>query len=328
PTYEVEPAATEFETAKMRFSYSSLVTPDSVFEYDMQTHQRTLLKEQEIPSGYDRSLYTTERLWATASDGVRVPISIVYPKDFPRDGTGALYLTGYGSYGISIDAEFGPSRLSLLERGVAFAIAHIRGGADMGEHWKDDGKLDHKLNTFTDFIACAEHLIADGFTSPQHLAISGRSAGGLLISAVLNMRPDLFAVAVADVPFVDVLNTMLDRSIPLTVGEYEEWGDPNDPKFFDYMARYSPYDNVHATDYPNILVTGGLNDPRVQYWEPAKWVAKLRATKTDGNTLLLKTEMAGHGGPSGRYEHLKELALKYAFVLDRLGIEQPAQDLR
>ena len=311
----------EFNTDTIRFTYTSLVTPNSVFDYNMTTHQRELKKQTEVLGGYDPSQYSSERIFATASDGTRVPISLVYRKDMQRDGKSPMLLTGYGSYGSSNDPRFSSNVLSLLDRGFVYGIAHIRGGGDLGRPWYEDGKLLQKRNTFTDFIACAHHLIAKGYTSSDRLVITGGSAGGLLMGAVANMRPDLFAGVVARVPFVDVINTMLDASIPLTVIEYEEWGNPNDKTFFDYILSYSPYDNVEAKDYPNLLITAGLNDPRVQYWEPAKWTAKLRTMKTDDNRLLLKTNMgAGHGGASGRYDALKERAFQYAFVLDVVGI--------
>jgi oligopeptidase B len=314
----------EFDTNLLRFHYSSLVTPASVFDYNMDTHERQLIKQQEIPSGYDASLYNSERIHALAPDGVQVPISLVYRRDkFARDGRSPMLLYGYGSYGISIDPEFRSERLSLIDRGFVFAIAHIRGGMDMGKPWHEDGRLLKKKNTFTDFIACAEHLIANRYTSSDRLAIAGRSAGGLLMGAVVNMRPDLFRAVIAAVPFVDSLNTALDPTLPLTVGEYEEFGNPADPQFYHYMKSYAPYENVEAKPYPAILVLAGLNDPRVSYWEPAKWVAKLRATKTDNNVLLLKTNMsAGHFGESGRYEHLKETAFEYAFLLDQVKVRE------
>ncbi len=311
----------EFDTKVLRFSYMSLVTPRSVFDYNMETRTRKLKKQQEVLGGYDPAEYASERIFATAPDGVRVPISLVYRKGLVRDGKSSMLLAGYGSYGASFDPYFSSDRLSLLDRGLIFAIAHIRGGGDLGRPWYEDGKLLNKRNTFTDFIACAEHLIAQGYTSSDGLLITGGSAGGLLMGAVINMRPDLFKAVVARVPFVDVINTMLDSSIPLTVTEFEEWGNPKEKSFYDYMMAYSPYDNVAAKDYPNLLVTAGLNDPRVQYWEPAKWTARLRVLKTDNNRLLLKTNMgAGHGGASGRYDRLKERAFQYAFMLDVLGI--------
>ena len=311
----------EFNTFILRYVYESLTTPESVYDYDMETAQRVLMKQDEILGGYDPSLYMAERIFATAEDGTQVPISLVYRMDLFEPGTNPVYLMGYGSYGASMDPWFSSSRLSLLDRGFVYAIAHVRGGGEMGEAWKDGGRLLNKINTFTDFIACAEHLVAQRYAAVDKVVAEGGSAGGLLIGAVLNMRPDLFAVAVADVPFVDVLNTMLDESIPLTVGEYDEWGDPHEKEYYDYMKSYSPYDNVTQQSYPDILITASLNDQRVQYWESAKWAAKLRASKTDGNLLLLRMTMeAGHGGVSGRYERYREWAFEYAFVLDRLGI--------
>ena len=309
----------EFNTTKFRFSYSSMITPSSVFDYDLVTGERELKKEMEILGGYDRTLYASERLAATASDGTKVPISLIYKKGTKQDGSAPLWLTGYGSYGYSYPVTFSSIRLSLLDRGYVVAIAHIRGGQEMGRKWYEDGKFLNKKNTFTDFIACAEHLIAEKWTQSDRLVISGGSAGGLLMGAVVNLRPDLFKAVIANVPFVDVLTTILDESLPLTVIEWEEWGNPNDPQYYDYIKSYSPYDNVTAQDYPAMLITAGLNDPRVKYWEPAKWTAKLRELKTDHNLLLLKTNMsAGHGGASGRYEYLEEIAFEYAFVLDRL----------
>ncbi|MGK7935909.1 MAG: S9 family peptidase [Xenococcaceae cyanobacterium] len=311
----------EFDTTKFRFSYSSMITPSSVFDYDFETEARELKKETEVLGGYDRTLYASERLTATTTDGTKVPISLVYKKGIERDGSNPLWLTGYGSYGYSYPVYFSSLRLSLLERGFVFAIAHIRGGEEMGRKWYEDGKFLSKKNTFTDFIACAEHLIAEKWTSSDHLVISGGSAGGLLMGAVINLRPDLVKAVVADVPFVDVLTSILDTSLPLTILEWEEWGNPNEEEYYDYIKSYSPYDNVTAKDYPALLITAGLNDSRVKYWEPAKWTAKLRELKTDNNILLLKTNMsAGHGGASGRYESLKEIALEYAFVLDRLNL--------
>lgn len=313
-------ANAEFNTSSLRFEYSSLVTPASVYDYDMETRTRVLRKQQEVLGGYDPSRYRSERLYARAADGVEIPISLVYRDDFKLDGTGPMLLYGYGSYGISIDPSFSSDRLSLLDRGFAFAIAHIRGGGDLGKPWHDAGKMLKKMNTFTDFTTCAEHLIAHRYTSADRLSIHGRSAGGLLMGAVINMRPDLFAAVIAGVPFVDSLNTALDATLPLTVGEYEEFGDPNQREFYQYMKSYAPYENVRAQNYPAILITAGLNDPRVSYWEPAKWAAKLRALKTDDNVLLLKTNMgSGHFGASGRYEYLKERAFEYAFLLDVMG---------
>ena len=311
----------EFETTKFRFGYSSLTTPSSVFDYDLTTGERELKKETEVLGGYDRSLYKSERLTAIAPDGTEVPISLVYKQGIERDGSNPLWLTGYGSYGYSYPIDFSSIRLSLLDRGMVYAIAHIRGGEEMGRKWYEDGKFLKKKNTFTDFIACAEHLIAEKWTNSDRLVISGGSAGGLLMGAVVNERPDLFEVVVADVPFVDVLTTILDTSLPLTVLEWEEWGNPNEAQYYEYIKSYSPYDNVTAKEYPAMLITAGLNDSRVKYWEPAKWTAKLRELKTDNNLLLLKTNMsAGHGGASGRYEYLQEIAFEYAFVLDRLNL--------
>ena len=310
----------EFHSHVLRYGYTSLVTPSSVFDFDMNTKERTLRKQQPVLGGYDPDQYKTRRLWAKAKDGTQIPISIVHRKDRPQGAPVLLY--GYGSYESSTDPSFSSLRLSLLDRGFAFAIAHIRGGGEMGRRWYTDGKYLAKKNTFTDFIAAAEHLVKTGWTQPETLAIRGGSAGGLLMGAVVNLRPDLFGAVVAQVPFVDALNTILDPSLPLTVIEWEEWGNPVESKeYYDYMKSYAPYENVEAKDYPPMLVTAGLNDPRVSYWEPAKWVAKLRTTKTDSNRLLLKTEMgAGHGGPSGRYDAWKEEALVYAFLLDTFGL--------
>ncbi len=307
----------EFDTAIFRFSYTSMVTPNSVVDYDLVARTWTVLKQTEVLGGYDPAGYRSERLFATAPDGVRVPVSLVYRMPLARDGARPLLLQGYGSYGYSFDPAFSSNLLSLLDRGWVVGIAHIRGGEEMGRAWYEDGKLLRKRNTFTDFIAAAEHLVAQGYTSPDRLAINGGSAGGLLMGAVTNLRPDLFKAVVAEVPFVDVVNTMLDATLPLTVIEYDEWGNPNDPAYYEYIRSYSPYDNVTSKDYPNILVTAGLNDPRVAYWEPAKWTARLRTRKTDQNRLVLRTNMgAGHGGASGRYDYLREVAFKYAFLLD------------
>jgi oligopeptidase B len=288
----------------------------------MRTRERTLVKEQPVRGGYDRTDYVTERLWATAPDGVRVPISLVRKRDVERSGDSPALLYGYGAYEASNDPMFDPVRLSMLERGFVYAIAHVRGGGELGRGWYEDGKFLNKTNTFTDFVACATHLVDQGYTSPARLAIRGRSAGGLLIGAVLNARPDLFACAVAQVPFVDVVTTMLDETVPLTVTEFEEWGNPNDLEYYEYMKAYSPYDNIRDADYPAMLVTAGLNDPRVAYWEPAKWVAKLRAARPEGaRQLLMQTEMSsGHSGPSGRYESWREEAFITAFVLSRLHL--------
>lgn len=329
PVYSVNLAGNaEYNTPLVRFTYTSLVTPASVFDYDTATRQRELKKQIEVP-GYDPSLYQCERIEAQAPDGVRVPISLVYRKHLAhgaasaRETNSPMLLYGYGAYGISLDPAFSSDRLSLLDRGMIYAIAHVRGGGDLGKPWHEDGRLLKKRNTFTDFIACAEALIEQGYTSPDRLAMEGRSAGGLLVGAVLNMRPDLFSVALAGVPFVDALNSMLDATLPLTVGEYEEWGDPSDELFYDEIKSYAPYENVRAQAYPAMLITAGLNDPRVAYWEPAKWAARLRALKQDDRALLLKTNMgSGHFGSSGRYEYLKEIAFNYAFLLDALGLEK------
>jgi oligopeptidase B len=307
----------EFDTRVVRYGYSSLVTPSSVYDYDLVTGERTLLKQQPVLGGYDPSLYTTERSWAPAPDGTLVPVSLVYRSDRARDG-GPAVLYGYGSYEISVDPQFSPIRLSLLDRGFVFAIAHIRGGGDLGRLWYEHGKFLEKRNTFTDFVAVAEHLIDQGYTSAQTLIARGGSAGGLLMGAVVNLRPDLFAGIVAEVPFVDSLTTMLDPSLPLTVHEYEEWGNPEDPQYYEYMKSYAPYDNVQPARYPQMLVTAGLNDPRVSYWEPAKWVQKLRENNRGDSTILLKTEMgAGHMGPSGRYNAWRDEAFVYAFMFER-----------
>lgn len=307
----------EFHTPWLRFGYNSLVKPSSVFDYHMHTQERKLLKQQEIVGGYTESDYESARIWAKAEDETLVPISLVYKRDlFQADGSNPLLLYAYGSYGFSMDAYFSSSRLSLLDRGFVFAIAHIRGGEDLGRHWYEDGKLLKKKNTFSDFIACAKHLVQQKYTQPQHLYAMGGSAGGLLMGAVMNMQPDLFHGVIAAVPFVDVVTTMLDESIPLTTGEFNEWGNPKNKEYYDYMLSYSPYDNVEKKNYPNLLVTSGLHDSQVQYWEPTKWVAKLRELKTDENLVLLYTNMeAGHGGASGRFKALKEMALEYAFLL-------------
>jgi oligopeptidase B len=320
PVYAAFPGENrEFETDLLRFRYTSLVTPVSDVDYDVRTGTR-LVRKQDPVVGYEPDRYATERRWATAPDGERVPISLVYRRDRPKQAGPAL-LTGYGSYEASSDPGFSAARVSLLDRGFVVAIAHVRGGGELGRRWYEQGKLERKRNTFTDFVACAEHLVAEGWTSPRLLAARGGSAGGLLMGAVLNLRPDLFGAVVAEVPFVDVVTTMLDESLPLTVIEWEEWGNPNDPKVYEAMKAYSPYDNVEAKEYPALLVTAGLNDSRVAYWEPAKWVAKLRATKTDSNPLLLRTRMGtGHAGPSGRYERWREEAFVYAFILDALGV--------
>ena len=305
----------------LRYVYQSLTTPRSVFDYDPATREKTLRKQDQVLGGFDSADYRTERLRAVASDGTEVPVSVVYRPDLrPAEGGSPLLLYGYGSYGASMDAGFSSLRLSLLDRGFVYAIAHIRGGEEMGRSWYEDGKLLNKKNTFTDFVAAAEHLAAEGYADPDRIYAMGASAGGLLMGAVFTMRPDLWGGIVAQVPFVDVVTTMLDASIPLTTFEWDEWGDPRQREYYDYMLSYSPYDNVEATDYPHMLVTTGLHDSQVQYWEPAKWVARLRAKKTDDNLLLLKTNMsAGHGGASGRFDRYRETALVYAFLLDRAG---------
>jgi oligopeptidase B len=310
----------EFGASYVRFQYESFVTPRSVFDYDVRTRERTLRKQQPVLGGYDPSQYVTERLHVTVSDGARVPVSIVYRRDTPRDSSAPLLLYGYGSYGISVPVNFSSNRLSLLNRGVIYAVAHIRGGGELGKPWHDAGRMKQKRNTFTDFIAAAEYLIAQRYTTPEKLAIEGGSAGGLLMGAVTNMRPDLFRLVINHVPFVDVLNTMLDASLPLTIGEYEEWGNPQIAEDYFYMKTYCPYTNVERKAYPAILAKTGLNDSQVMYWEPAKYVAKMRTLKTDSNPLLLKINMgAGHGGASGRYDYLREIALDYAFLLRQFG---------
>ena len=310
----------DFDTDWLRIGYASLTTPNTTYDYNMKTKELKLLKREEVLGDFKPENYHSERLYATAGDGVKVPISLVYRKGFKKDGSQPLLLYGYGSYGHSMDPYFSSVRLSLLDRGFAFAIAHVRGGEEMGRYWYEDGKLLKKKNTFTDFIACAEHLLANHYTSRENLFAMGGSAGGLLMGAIVNMRPDLWRGIVAAVPFVDVVTTMLDDSIPLTTGEYDEWGNPNDKQHYDYIKSYSPYDNLEAKDYPPILATTGLHDSQVQYWEPAKWVAKLRVLKTDDNLLLLHTNMeAGHSGASGRYRRYKETAMEYAFLLDLAG---------
>lgn len=314
----------DFNTSTLRYVYTSLTTPDSVYDYDMNARNKVLLKQEEVLGGFEGSQYATERTWATASDGKRIPISLVYRKNLQKPEGNPLLLYGYGAYGMSMDANFRSPRLSLLDRGFTFAIAHIRGGEELGREWYETGKLFHKKNTFTDFIACAEHLVQRGYTTPEQLYAMGGSAGGLLMGAVVNMRPDLFHGVVAQVPFVDVVTTMLDSEIPLTTGEYDEWGDPNQKEYYDYIVSYSPYDNVTEQAYPHLLVTTGLHDSQVQYWEPAKWVAKLRRVKTNRNRLLLKTNMdAGHGGASGRFQRYKELAFIYTFFLDLANLAAP-----
>jgi oligopeptidase B len=310
----------EFNTTVVRYNYQSLSTPSSVFDYDMNSRKATLLKQTEVPGGFDKNNYKTERVFATAADGTKIPMSVVYRTTVKRDGTAPLLLYGYGSYGISIPPSFSASRLALLDRGVVYVIAHIRGGGELGEPWRDAGRMMNKINTFTDFIACAEHLVNNKYTSKDRLAIQGGSAGGMLMGAVTNMRPDLFKAVIAQVPFVDVLNTMLDASLPLTTSEYIEWGNPNEKPAYDYMKKYSPYDNVHKANYPAMLVKVSLNDSQVPYWEGSKLVAKLRDYKTDNNPLILKVNMgAGHGGASGRYDAIRETAFDYAFVLWQVG---------
>ena len=313
----------EYAMDVLRVGYESMVTPGTEYDYDVATGTLTTLKVQEIPSGYDADKYRTERLKITARDGTEVPVSIVYPKDFPKDGSAPLFLYAYGAYGYAIPPGFSTGRLSLLDRGFAYAIAHIRGGDDLGQQWYLDGKLEKRENTFNDFVDVAKGLIDGGWTSAGRIAIAGRSAGGELMGAVVNSNPELWGAVIADVPFVDVLNTMLDESLPLTPGEWPEWGNPiEDKAAFELIRSYSPYDQVKAQAYPPMFISGGLNDPRVTYWEPAKWAAKLRATKTDDNVLLLKTNMgAGHGGKSGRFESLREAAEEHAFVLWQLGVE-------
>lgn len=311
----------EFNTTVVRYNYQSLSTPSSVFDYDMNSRKATLLKQTEVPGGFDNNNYKTERVFATAADGTKIPMSVVYRKTVKLDGSAPLLLYGYGSYGISIPPSFSASRLALLDRGVVFVIAHIRGGGELGEPWRDAGRMMNKINTFTDFIACAEHLVNNKYTAKDRIAIQGGSAGGMLMGAVSNMRPDLFKAVIAQVPFVDVLNTMLDASLPLTTSEYIEWGNPNEKAAYDYMKKYSPYDNVHKADYPAMLVKVSLNDSQVPYWEGTKLVAKLRDYKTDHNPLILKVNMgAGHGGASGRYDAIRETAFDYAFVLWQVGI--------
>lgn len=311
----------EFDTAAIRFTYSSMITPSSTFEYNFKTRKSELLKQQEIPSGYDKSLYETKRLWAVARDGVKVPISIVWKKGTKLDGSAPMLLYAYGSYGFSMTPSFSTNRLSLLDRGMIYAIAHIRGGSELGEKWRLDGRMFKKLNTFYDFIDSGKWLIANKYTSADRLVIQGGSAGGMLMGGVVNMSPATFKAAIVQVPFVDVMNTMLDDTLPLTTEEWIEWGNPNEKEAFDYMIKYSPYDNIKAQDYPNMLVEISLNDSQVPYWEGAKFTAKVRAMKTDDNIVLLKTNMgAGHGGSSGRYDRLKEIAFEYAYALSEVGV--------
>ncbi len=324
PCYQAGTSATpEPDTDMLRYRFSSLKTPGSVIEYDMSTKEKTVLKQDEVLGGFDTNNYATERIWATAKDGTQVPVSLIRHNDTPKDGSAPCLLYAYGSYGASMSASFSSPRFNLIDRGFVYAIAHIRGGQEMGRAWYEDGKLLNKKNTFTDFIDAGQHLVAEGYASKDHLYARGGSAGGLLMGAVSNMAPDLFNGLIADVPFVDVVTTMLDETIPLTTFEYDEWGNPNDLQYYNYMLSYSPYDQVESKNYPNILVTTGLHDSQVQYWEPAKWVARLRDRKTDNNQLLLKTNMSsGHGGASGRYERYKEAAMRHAWLLNLAGIEK------
>ncbi len=324
PTYSVSPSQNrEWKTTTFRYSYQSLITPNSMFDYDMKTRRSKLLKQTEVKGGYDPKQYHSERIYATAKDGTKIPISLVYRKGLIKNGRAPLLLEGYGSYGYANEATFSSNNLSLLDRGFVLGIAHIRGGGELGKSWHDQGRMKNKMNTLTDCIAAAEHLIAEKYTSKDRLAIVGASAGGLLMGAVTNLRPDLFKIVISHVPFVDVLNSMSDASLPLTVGEFEEWGNPAKKDEYEYIKQYCPYTNLAAKDYPIMLVKTSFNDSQVMYWEPAKYVAKLRALKTDRNPLLLVTNMdAGHGGASGRYDRLRELALDYAFLLSQLGINQ------
>jgi oligopeptidase B len=315
-------AVGEWNTKTVRYNYQSFTTPSSVFDYDMDTKAVTLLKENEVLGGYDRTRYVSERVYATARDGTKIPVSLVYRKDLKRDGRAAMHLNAYGSYGSPSNVGFSSNRFSLIDRGVVFALAHIRGGGDLGKAWHDQGRMKTKMNTFTDFIDVAEHLLKEGYASKDRLVIEGGSAGGLLMGAVTNMRPDLFKAVITNVPFVDVINTMLDESLPLTVGEFEEWGNPKKKDEYDYMKRYDPYGNIGRKNYPAILVKTSFNDSQVMYHEPAKYTARMRAMKTDKNPLLLVTNMgAGHGGASGRYDRLREIALSYAFLLWQAGVE-------
>ena len=325
PVYSAFPGGTpDYDSTTYRYSYQSLITPPSVYDYDTRTGQSALLKRQEVLGTYDPSQYASERLWATARDGTQVPISVVYKKGFPRDGSGALFLYAYGSYGFGTPPSFSSNRLSLLDRGMAYAVAHIRGGDEMGGQWREDGMLMKKKNTFFDFIDSAQYLIEQKWTTKNRLVIEGGSAGGLLMGAVVNFRPDLFKAVHLAVPFVDVMNTMMDATLPLTVGEYLEWGNPNEKAAYDYMKTYSPYDNLTKHDYPAMLVTTSFNDSQVMYWEPAKYVARLRTLRTDKNPLLLKIKMdpAGHGGASGRYDRLHDQAFEYAWMLREVGISK------
>ncbi len=313
----------EFDTPTFRYTYASMVTPQSTFEYNPKTKKSKLLKQVEVLGGYNKSKYETTRVWAAARDGVKVPISLMMKKGTKLDGSAPMLLYAYGSYGLSMPPSFSSNRLSLVDRGMIFAIAHVRGGSELGEQWRLDGRMFKKMNTFNDFVDSADWLVKNKYTAPDRLIIQGGSAGGLLVGAVVNQRPDLFKAAIAQVPFVDIINTMLDETLPLTTSEWIEWGNPNEKEAFDYMMSYSPYDNVREMDYPNMLIEASLNDSQVPYWEGAKWTAKLRAKKTDKNTLLLKTNMgAGHGGASGRYDRLKEIAFDYAYALSEVGITE------
>ena len=313
----------EYDATTIRYSYTSLNRPTTLFEYNILSGEIIKLKEQEVPSGFNPDDYTVERIWATAPDGVEIPMAIVYKKELKKDGSNPALIYSYGSYGISSDVYFSTAYYSLIDRGFVFAIAQIRGGSDMGEQWYEDGKLLKKKNTFTDFIACSEKLIADKYTSADKLAAMGGSAGGLLMGAVANMRPDMYQTIVAQVPFVDVITTMFDETLPLTTGEYEEWGNPNEEEYYNYIKSYSPYDNVKEQDYPNFLITGGINDSQVLFHEPSKWAAKLRKFKTDDNIVLLHMNMeSGHGGATGRYSRIKDVAFEFAFILDRVGIDK------
>jgi oligopeptidase B len=326
PLYDIATEGNrEFDSSILRFAYESIITPTSVFDYHMDTRERTLLKEDEVKN-YDRTQFITERIYAPARDGKAIPISLAYRKDKRLDGTSPLYLNGYGAYGLGYDPSFSPHRLSLLQRGFVYAIAHIRGGDDLGRQWYKDGRLLKKKNTFHDFISAASCLLKENYTSPAKLVISGRSAGGLLIGAVLNMKPGLFGIAIAGVPFVDALNTMLDPTLPLTIAEYDEWGNPQKKRYYDYIKSYSPYDNIAHRNYPHILVMTALNDSRVMFWEPLKWTAKLREYKRNDKVLLLKTNLkAGHGGASGRYDYIREIAFEYSFIFKILGNEASLQ---
>jgi oligopeptidase B len=314
----------DFDTEILRYAYQSMATPASVIDFNMRTQSKTILKEQAVLGGkFDKNNYHEERVWATAMDGTKIPISLVYRKEIIKNGNNPLLLNAYGSYGYSSDPSFSSTNLSLLDRGFILGIAHVRGGEDLGRMWYENGKLLKKKNTFTDFIDCSKFLIDSNYTSAAHMYAEGGSAGGLLMGAIINMAPEMYNGVIAQVPFVDVVTTMLDDSIPLTTGEYDEWGNPNDKKYYDYMLSYSPYDNVKTQAYPNLYVSTGLHDSQVQYWEPAKWVAKLRSMKTNSKQLFLDTNMeTGHGGASGRFEALKELAKEFTFLLDLEGIQK------